>query len=91
MTNTAQSVDLETIERLAEKVRALVGLLERTRTELVQTTEDNGKLMQEVEALRKQLANAQTDGAEVKTLLAEREQVRIRVSEMVDQLDAIGL
>lgn len=91
MTNTAQSVDLETIERLAEKVRALVGLLERTRTELVQTTEDNGKLMQEVEALRKQLANAQTDGAEVKTLLAEREQIRIRVSEMVDQLDAIGL
>ena len=91
MTNTTQSVDLETIERLAEKVRALVGLLERTRTELVQTTEDNGKLMQEVEALRKQLANAQTDGAEVKTLLAEREQVRIRVSEMVDQLDAIGL
>jgi len=91
MTNTTQSVDLETIERLAEKVRALVGLLERTRTELVQTTEDNGKLMQEVEALRKQLATAQTDGAEVKTLLAEREQVRIRVSEMVDQLDAIGL
>ena len=91
MTNTTQSVDLETIERLAEKVRALVGLLERTRTELVQTTEDNGKLMQEVEALRKQLATAQTDGAEVKTLLAEREQIRIRVSEMVDQLDAIGL
>ena len=91
MTNTAQSVDLETIERLAEKVRALVGLLERTRTELVQTTEDNGRLIQEVETLREQLATAQTDGAQVKTLLAEREQVRIRVSEMVDQLDAFGL
>ena len=91
MTNPAQSVDLETIERLAEKVRALVGLLERTRTELVQTTEDNGRLMQEVETLREQLATAQTDGAQVKTLLAEREQVRIRVSEMVDQLDAFDL
>ena len=91
MATTAQSVDLETIERLAEKIKALVGLLERTRAELVQTTEGNGRLTQEIETLRERLVTAQSDGAEVKTLLAEREQIRTRVSEMVDQLDAIGL
>ena len=91
MTNTAQSVDLETIERLAEKIKALVGLLERTRAELVQTTEGNGRLTQEIETLRERLVTAQSNGTEVKTLLAEREQIRIRVSEMVEQLDAIDL
>ena len=37
MVNTTQSLDLATIERLAEKVTALVQLLEQTRNELSET------------------------------------------------------
>ena len=76
-----QSVDVDTIGRLAEKVNALVGLLDRTRAELAQTTEANDHLSKEVDRLRAQVASA--DG--------EREQVRTRVSEMLTQLDALDL
>ena len=80
-TVTAQSVDVETIGRLAEKVNALVGLLDRTRAELAQTTEANDHLSKEVDRLRAQVAAA--DG--------EREQVRTRVSEMLAQLEGLDL
>ena len=91
MTNSTRSVDLDTIERLAEKVQALVGLLERTRAELAQTSEDNGRLTTELTTLRERLSAAQNEGAEVKTLLAERGQIQARVSEMLTQLEAIDL
>jgi chromosome segregation ATPase len=76
-----QSVDIETIGRLADKVNALVGLLDRTRAELAQTTEANDHLSEEVDRLR-----AQVEAAD-----REREQVRTRVSEMLTQLDALDL
>lgn len=91
MANSTRSVDLDTIERLAEKVQALVGLLERTRAELAQTSEDNGRLTTELTTLRERLSAAQNEGAEVKTLLAERGQIQARVSEMLTQLEAIDL
>ena len=91
MANSARSVDLETPERLAEKIQALVGLLERTRAELAQTSADNGRLTTELETMNKRLSAAQNEGAEVRTLLAEREQVQARVSDMLGQLEAIEL
>lgn len=80
-TVAAQSMDVETIGRLAEKVNALVGLLDRTRAELAQATEANDHLSKEVDRLRAQVTAA--DG--------EREQVRTRVSEMLTQLDGLDL
>ena len=91
MAVTAHVVDLDQIERLANKVKGLIGLLERTRAELTQTVDDNAKLQQEIEALRGQLANAEATSAEVSTLLSEREQIRTRVQDMLEQLEAINL
>ena len=91
MTKTIQAVDLEQIERLADKVRALVGILERTRAELSQTIEDNQRLQREVESMRKQLSTAATAGEEMTTLLAEREQICSRVREMLQQLEGISV
>ena len=91
MAVTAHVVDLDQIERLADKVKGLIGLLERTRRELAQTVDDNAKLQQEIEALRSQLAAAESSSAEMTTLLNEREQVRERVQEMLDQLEAFNL
>ena len=81
LTVAVQSVDIETIERLAEKINALVGLLDRTRAELAQTTEANDHLSKEVDRLRAQVAAADS----------EREQVRTRISEMFTQLDALDV
>ena len=88
---TAHVVNLEQIERLTDKLKGLIGLLERTRNELTKTVDDNGKLQLEVESLRPQLTGAESSQSEVAALLAEREQVRARVETMLQQLDAINL
>ena len=44
MVNTVQSLDMATLDRLADKVSALVQLLEQTRTELAETSENNVRL-----------------------------------------------
>ena len=84
-------VDVEPIERLSQKVKSLIAVLERTRTELTQTVEDNLRLSREVEHLKTQLAQAERTGADATTLREEREQVRARVSEMLEQLEAINV
>ncbi|RZP28534.1 hypothetical protein EVA25_03030 [bacterium] len=91
MVNTVQSLDMATLDRLAEKVSALVQLLEQTRNELAVTSENNVRLSNELEALQGQFAQSQDDGLEMQTLLDEREQIRARVTEILDQLESLDL
>ena len=91
MVKTVQSLDMATLDRLAEKVSALVQLLEQTRNELAVTSENNVRLSNELEALQGQFAQSQDDGLEMQTLLDEREQIRARVTEILDQLDSLDL
>ena len=91
MAATVHVVDVEQIERLADKVRDLIGVLERTQSELTQTVDDNSKLHLEIESLRSQLASAESVSSEMTTLLTERDQIRVRVQDMLQQLDAINL
>ena len=49
MVKSTSSLSLEPIDRLAEKVQTLVGVLERTRAELTHASEDNARLSQEVD------------------------------------------
>lgn len=91
MVKPASSVSLEPIDRLADKVQSLIGLLERTRAELTRTTEDNVRLSGEVDALRTQLATVEGQGAQAQSLLTERDQIRARVTEMLEQLEGLSL
>ena len=86
---SAHATDVEPIERLAEKVKGLIALLDRTRGELTQTIEDNRQLNQEIEHLRGQLADAEQTGEDLSELQAERAQIRSRVTEMLEQLEAL--
>ena len=91
MTKTSVSVELESIERLADKVKSMVALLERSRVEQARTAEDNRRLVSEVDALNARLAEAEGADAEMTMLRSERDQIRTRVSEMLEQLEAISL
>ena len=91
MVTPMSSVSLEPIDRLAEKVRSLIGILERTRAELTHTTDDNARLSQEIEDLRSRLAAAEERGARTDDLQAEREQIHTRVSDMLAQLEELSL
>jgi regulator of replication initiation timing len=91
MSDTTQYVDLATVDRLAQKVTGLVQMLEQTRQELAETRANNERLGAELDALQERLTLSQTDAAEMETLREEREQVRARVSDMLDQLEAFDL
>ncbi|HBD98448.1 MAG TPA: hypothetical protein DC060_09640 [Gemmatimonadetes bacterium] len=91
MVKPASSVSLEPIDRLADKVQSLIGLLERTRAELTRTAEDNVRLSGEVDALRTQLATAEGQGAQAQSLRTERDQIRARVTDMLEQLEGLSL
>ena len=91
MSETAQYVDLATVDRLAQKVSGLVQVLERTRQELAEARSDNERMNEEIGALRENLTAARHEAEEVETLRAERDQVRARVAEMLDRLETLDL
>ena len=87
----ARTVDLEPIDRLEEKVQQLVGVIERLRTEQGRLVEENGRLTQEIEMLQNRVADAEGANAEVTSLREERDLIRGRVADMLQQIEALHL
>jgi len=85
----ARTVDLDPIDRLEEKVKLLVNVVTRLRTEQAKTAEENARLTEEVEALRERLADVEGVNTEVDALRHERETIRERVAEMLSHLEAL--
>ena len=86
-----RSVDLEPIDRLEEKVKLLVGMIDRLRAEGAKAAEDNARLSRELDAARGRLADAETAGTEVQSLREERDLIRSRVDEMLQQIESLNL
>ncbi|MCU1383510.1 MAG: hypothetical protein JWL71_2207 [Acidobacteria bacterium] len=92
MAKTAtRSVDLEPIDRLEEKVKLLVGMVERMKVETARAAEENQRLSQEIDSLRGRLASSEGVVAEMSSLKEERDVIRTRVSDMLEQLEALSL
>jgi hypothetical protein len=86
-----RGVDLEPIDRLEEKLKKLVNLIDRLRAENARAAQDNDRLMRELDTLRSRLAAAEGTDSELTALREERELVRSRVSEMLQQLEGLDL
>ena len=86
-----RGVELEPIDRLEEKVRALVTMVERMKAEQTRAAEENQRLSRELEAMRGRVAASDGLSAEVTALKDERDIIRGRVTEMLDQLEALNL
>jgi len=86
-----RSVDLEPIDRLEEKLKMLVGVIDRLRAEHVRASDDNERLTRELEAVRSRVAEADGAGAELSALREERELVRSRVTDMLQQIEGLNL
>ena len=67
----------------------LVGIVTQLRAEHGRATEENGRLAREVDNLRSRLAESEAHGAELNALREERDLIRSRVAEMLEQLEAI--
>jgi len=86
-----QSLEIEAIDRLEQKLKQLVGVLERTRSEYARVNDENARLRAEIEATRGRLAEAEDAGSELSALRGEREQIRERVEDMLKQIEALNL
>jgi regulator of replication initiation timing len=85
-------VDLEPIDRLEEKVRLLVGMIERLRADSVRMADDNARLMRELDAARSRVAEAEgSNTQEITALREERDLIRSRVNEMLQQIESLNL
>jgi regulator of replication initiation timing len=87
----ARSIELEPIDRLEEKVKLLVGMVDRLRAENAVALEENAKLTRELESSRARLADAESTGSEILTLREERDLIRSRVDEMLQQIEGLNL
>ena len=87
----SRSVDLEPIDRLEEKVKMLVSMIGRLKTDAARAMEENERLSRELEAARAQLADSEAGLAEVTALRMERESIRGRVSDMLEQLEGLSI
>lgn len=86
-----RGIDLEPIDRLEEKVKLLVNVIDRLRGESVRAAEEHARLSRELEAMRSRLAEAEGAGAELAALREERDLIRSRVGEMLQQIEALNL
>ena len=86
-----RTVDLEPIDRLEEKVKLLVGVIERLRGESARMAEENTRLAQELDGMRARLHDAEGAGAEITALREERDLIRSRVAEMLQQIESLNL
>lgn len=85
----ARGTDLEPIDRLEEKVKLLVAMVTRLRSEHARAIEENARLSQDIDALRARLADADDVSGELSMLRDERTVIRTRVTEMLQQLEGL--
>jgi regulator of replication initiation timing len=86
-----RSVDLEPIDRLEEKMKRLVAMIERMKADSAQATEENQRLARELDAMRSRAAATDSIVAELSSLKEERDVIRTRVTDMLEQLEALSL
>ena len=91
MSRAGRSTELEPIDRLEEKVKALVAMIARLKSDQSRVSEENTRLSRELEAMRARLADSEEGLAEVNALRMERESIRGRVSDMLEQLEGLSL
>ena len=85
------AVDVQPIDRLEEKVKLLVGLVDTLRADKARAIDEANRLQQEVNQLRSRLSDAAGATAEISTLREERDLIRDRVTQMIAAIDKLDL
>ena len=85
----ARTPDLEPIDRLEEKVKRLVDMVVQLRADLQRSADGNVKLTEELQSVRARLVDAEETSTELTVMREERDVIRTRVAEMLEQLEGI--
>ena len=82
---------LDPIDRLEEKITLLVNTIVRLKGDQTRMVDDNARLQREMDTLKARLADAENATTEMSTLREERDLIRGRVTDMLEQLDGLSL
>ena len=92
MAKTAtRDVELEPLDRLEDKVKRLIGMVDRMTADQKRAAEENQRLKNEIDVLRARAASNEVLTTEISALKEQRDVIRTRVGEMLDQLEALNL
>jgi hypothetical protein len=91
MAKTGRAIELEGLDRLEEKVKLLVALIGRMRTEQARLADEHQRTLKELDAARTRLQEVEAASAEVSSLKDERDLIRARVSSLLEQLEGLNI
>jgi len=91
MVRTGATADLQPIDRLEEKVRQLVGMIDTLRAERAKAADEVARLQRDLDGARARLNEASSASTEATSLREERELIRNRVVQMIAQIDKLNL
>ena len=91
MVRTGAAVDVQPIDRLEDKIRQLVTMVDTLRAERAKAVDDAARLTRELEAARARLGESANASSEVATLREERDLIRARVTQMIAHIDRLNL
>ena len=86
-----RGVDLEPIDRLEEKIKLLVGVIDRLRADQARAADENTRLTRELDGVRARLTEAEGTSTELTALREERALIRSRVDEMLSTIESLNL
>ena len=85
------AVDLLPIDRLEEKIKQLVAMIDTLRAERAKALDEVARLQRELDTLGAKLGDAEGAATEVGTLREERELIKGRGSQMLASIEKLGL
>src|SRR5687768_16363229 len=86
-----RTLELEPIDRLEEKLKRLVAMVERMKAEQARAADENVRLSRELESMRHRLSASESISSELTALKEERDIIKTRVGEMLEQLEALNV
>jgi len=91
MPKTERGVELEGLDRLEDKVKLLVALIGRMRSDQARMADEHQRVLRELEAARTRIQEVEGTSAEISSLKEERDLIRARVSSLLEQLEGLNI
>jgi phage shock protein A len=87
----ATTTELQPIDRLEEKVKQLVGMIETLRTDRSKALDTAARVERDLDAAKAKIAELESKSADAMALQQEWEQIRNRVVEIISHIDKLNL
>jgi chaperonin cofactor prefoldin len=91
MAKSGRGIELDGLDRLEEKVKLLVALIGRMRSEQARLADEHQRALKELDTARARLQEVEAASAEISSLKEERDLIRARVGSLLEQLEGLNI